>query len=381
MVSLVLVWPQALNPSEPGAWDAAVLDSPAWRNDVPSPSPVSVPGSWRQRHSFLKAQEEEKEEGEEEDQYELPPCEALTLKIAPAHLPGSEENSLYLNHAGPLSPSKPPTPPLPPPPPLVQSQPTTLKATPEGMTKQGLPFRRPELSTPANMVPGLPKTPDEDIYVECEPDPVPALTRTLSSQVLVPPVPLPRTSVVPRSATTPWEARHGTGDAAFKGSAPKQRPPSVYPKSTPHLEVTQGLVAGRKPSLPSSTPTRHSSAPEEDNLLGQPWYSVNCNRHAVETALLRVQKDGAFIVRPSSEPQGPQPFTLVVLLHGHVFNVPIRQVDGGRHYALGREGKSPKEVFTSVTAMVQHYTQHPLPLVDRHSGSRQFTYLLFPAGP
>ncbi|XP_075418769.1 SH2 domain-containing protein 6 [Tenrec ecaudatus] len=297
-------------------------DPPAWRSDVPSPSPVSVPGSWRQR---------EEEEEEEEDQYELPPCESLPLKIAPAHLPDSdsEENSLYLNHSGPLGPSKPPAPPpLPPPPPLVQSQPTMLKATPnvpQGMRKQGLPFRRPEPKTPARMVPDLPKKPDEDIYLECEPDPVLALTRTLSSQVLVPPVPLPRTSVVPRE---------------------QGMPPS-----------------------------------KEDSLLGQPWYSVNCDRHAVETALLRVQKDGAFTVRPSSEPQGPQPFTLVVLLHRHVFNVPIRRVDGGRRYALGREGKSPKEVFTSVTAMVQHYKQHPLPLVDRHSGSRQFTCLLFPTRP
>lgn len=55
-------------------------------------------------------------------------------------------------------------------------------------------------------------------------------------------------------------------------------------------------------------------------------------------------QDGAYTVRPSSGPHGSQPFTLAVLLHGRVFNVPIRRVDGGHHYALGREGRNHEEV-------------------------------------
>ena len=31
---------------------------------------------------------------------------------------------------------------------------------------------------------------------------------------------------------------------------------------------------------------------QEGNLLGQPWYSGNCDRHAAESALLRCQKVG-----------------------------------------------------------------------------------------
>nr|KAF6448742.1 SH2 domain containing 6 [Rousettus aegyptiacus] len=85
-------------------------------------------------------------------------------------------------------------------------------------------------------VPGSPKKPDEDIYLECEPSPVPALPQTLSSQVLMPPVPLPRTSAVPRPTTAPKEPRNDS-------------------------------------SLPC-----------------QPWYSENCDRHAVESALLGCQK-------------------------------------------------------------------------------------------
>lgn len=45
------------------------------------------------QHPFPEAQEEE---DEEEHKYELPPCEALPLRPAPAHLPGTEEESLYL---------------------------------------------------------------------------------------------------------------------------------------------------------------------------------------------------------------------------------------------------------------------------------------------
>ena len=57
-------------------------------------------------------------------------------------------------------------------------------------------------------------------------------------------------------------------------------------------------------------------------------------------------QDGAYTIRPSSGPHGSQPFTLAVLLHGRVFNIPIRQLDGGRHYALGREGRNHEEVGT-----------------------------------
>uniref|UniRef100_A0A5F7ZEX1 SH2 domain containing 6 n=1 Tax=Macaca mulatta TaxID=9544 RepID=A0A5F7ZEX1_MACMU len=241
------------------------VDSPGWREDAPSPSFLPAPGTWRH-----KAQEED----EEENKYELPPCEALPLSLAPAHLPGTEEDSLYLDHSGPLGPSK-PSPPLPQP----------------------------------SMVLGPPKKPDEDLYLECEPD------------------------------------------------------------------------AGRKSSFPSVAPVGSASTAEDSDLLAQPWYSGNCDRHAVESALLRLQKDGAYTVRPSSGPHGSQPFTLAVLLCGRVFNIPIRRLDGGRHYALGREGRNHEELFSSVATMVQHFMRHPLPLVDRHSGSRELTCLLFPTKP
>ncbi|KAG5211431.1 hypothetical protein JEQ12_013860 [Ovis aries] len=211
------------------------------------------------QHPFLETPEEEEEE---EDKYELPPCEALLRHLTPAHLSGTEEDSLYSAQGG---------------------------AEPTGG---------------------------------------------------------------PEAELALWKAS-----------------PSLYSDSE-----------FPSPDGPSPS-TKDIRGAQEGNLLGQPWYSGNCDRHAAESALLRCQKDGAYTVRPSSGPHGTQPFTLAVLLHGRVFNIPIRRLADGRHYALGREGRNHEELFSSVAAMVQHYTQHPLPLLDRQSGSRQLTCLLFPTKP
>nr|XP_021531064.1 uncharacterized protein LOC105733037 isoform X8 [Aotus nancymaae] len=172
-------WTRHVGRAERTSSLGADTDSPGWREDAPSPSFLPAPGTWRH-----KAQEED----EEENKYELPPCEALPLSLAPAHLPGTEENSLYLDHSGPLDPSKP-----------LLPQPTMLKG---GVSlpvtrKQAPVFGRREQGASSRMVPGLPKKPDEDLYLECEPDPVLALTQTLSSQVLMPSGLLPRATVVP----------------------------------------------------------------------------------------------------------------------------------------------------------------------------------------
>ncbi|XP_040594417.1 SH2 domain-containing protein 6 isoform X2 [Mesocricetus auratus] len=342
---------------------ARCLDAPVWREKVPSPSFLPGPETWRHRHSFLKAQEE----GEDEDKYEVPPCEVPSLSLAHAQSLDSKEDSLYLDRPEPLGPSKPSSP-LP--------QPTVARGLPTNPTRPASGYHFP-LKTAMTLQPATPKQKpvfgsrgrgatatvvtdlaekhDEDIYLECEPDPLPALTRTSSSKVLIPPVPLPRTSGLSRPMVGHQEARNGALEASLK--------------------------ARRRLSAPSVVPALSTFATEEGSLLGQPWYSGSCDRQAVERALLHFQKDGAYTVRLSSGPHGSQPFTLAVLLRGRVFNIPIRQLDGGHHYALGREGRNHEELFPSVVAMVQHYMKHPLPLVDGHSGSRGFTCLLFPTKP
>ncbi|XP_064233990.1 SH2 domain-containing protein 6 isoform X12 [Aotus nancymaae] len=257
-------WTRHVGRAERTSSLGADTDSPGWREDAPSPSFLPAPGTWRH-----KAQEED----EEENKYELPPCEALPLSLAPAHLPGTEENSLYLDHSGPLDPSKP----LLPQPTMLKggvSLPVTRKQAPVFGRRGGSLLFLPEQGASSRMVPGLPKKPDEDLYLECEPDPVLALTQTLSSQVLMPSGLLPRATVVPRP-TFPQETWNGAADATSK--------------------------AGRKLSLPSAAPTGSASAVEDGNLLAQPWYSGNSDRHAVETALLRLQKVGSHGARAFSE--------------------------------------------------------------------------------
>ncbi|XP_026643773.1 SH2 domain-containing protein 6 [Microtus ochrogaster] len=246
--------------------------------------------------------------------------------------------------------------------------------------KQGPGFGRRGRGAPARVVTDLEEKHNEDIYLECEPEPLPALTRTPSSKVLIPPVPLPRTSGLPKSMVAHWESWKGTVDTPLKGSALNREAASVCPKISSHLDVTQGLSAGRRLSASSIVPAQSTSAVEDGSLRGQPWYSGNCDRQAVERALLHFQKvDICALLAFSEIPSIHCPWA--VLLKGRVFNIPIRQLDGGHHYALGREGRNHEELFSSVAAMVQHYTKHPLPLVDRHSGSRGFTCLLFPTKP
>ncbi|XP_076423054.1 SH2 domain-containing protein 6 isoform X3 [Peromyscus maniculatus bairdii] len=345
---------------------ARCVDTPLRRENVPSPSFLPGPETWRHRHPFFKAQEEV----EEEDKYELPPCEVPPLSLAPAQSLGSKEDSLYLDRPGPLGPSK-PSAPLPQPA-MARGLPTNPSFPTRPASGYHFPLKPAMSLQPATPKPGpvsgrrgqgasarvvtdLAKKNDEDIYLECEPDPLPALTRTTSSKALIPPVPLPRTSGLPRPMLGHQEARNGAEDATMK--------------------------AGRRLSVPSIAPALSTSAAEDGSLLGQPWYSGDCDRPAAERALLHFQKDGAYTVRLSSGPHSSQPFTLAVLLKGRVFNIPIRQLDGGHHYALGREGRNHEELFPSVAAMVQHYRKHPLPLVDRHSGSRGSICLLFPTKP
>ncbi|XP_076990909.1 SH2 domain-containing protein 6 isoform X11 [Tamandua tetradactyla] len=186
------------------------LDSPARSEDTPGPSPPPAPGTWAPR-----------EEGEEEEgAYELPPREARPRRLAPARLPGTEDDSLYSG-----------------------------------------------LSAPARGVPGLPEKPEEDIYLECEPSPVPALTRTLSSQGLVPPVPLPRTLALHRPIGAPQEARKQERDPLF---------PLEAPQGVPQLLRTEvcGVSRGTHGTGTAMLLRAPCSAPKSSSPRWRPWCST-----------------------------------------------------------------------------------------------------------
>lgn len=65
------------------------------------------------------------------------------------------------------------------------------------------------------------------------------------------------------------------------------------------------------------------------------------------TANAPVFQDGAFMVRKSSGQDAQQPYTLVVLFKGKVYNIPVRFMPATQQYALGRE-KRGEEVLENL---------------------------------
>ncbi|XP_027714459.1 SH2 domain-containing protein 6-like [Vombatus ursinus] len=277
--------------------------SPSWKEEaLMSPSSGS-PG--------LLSQWDAEEEDDGDAEYELPPCESLPLKMAPACPLPLEKNELYLDRSITPGPVKP----VLQPPQLLAA--LSLQEAVGGGDHSG----RKDLTVSGGTGLAGEEDSEEAIYLE------PIRDQALDSQAPPPPTMIPRPTVTPRSAykptSVPQEARSGTKDMACNAALCNPLPP-----------------AGRKP------PKENTPADEEASMLSQPWYSAHCDRHTVENALLHLQKDGTYTVRPSSDSQGLKPFTLAVFFHGHVYNIPIWWLDARLQYALGREGKNSEKITT-----------------------------------
>ncbi|XP_073509806.1 SH2 domain-containing protein 6 isoform X1 [Phyllobates terribilis] len=123
---------------------------------------------------------------------------------------------------------------------------------------------------------------------------------------------------------------------------------------------------------------KHNQRSEDLGVMGRPWYGGEMERRDAERALRRINKDGCFLVRLSSSQNQTQLYTLAVLYHDHIYNIPIRAV-GNDGFSLGKEGKRYEEVFPSVTHLIEHYQHEPLNLVNRQTSERECTALLYPA--
>ncbi|KAM3831002.1 SH2 domain-containing protein 6 isoform 2-T3 [Vipera latastei] len=88
----------------------------------------------------------------------------------------------------------------------------------------------------------------------------------------------------------------------------------------------------------------------------------------------------AFMVRQSSNRSPRQPFTLVVFYKNHIYNVPIHYQESSCQFALGKDGKS-RELFDSVSSIIQKYSERPLVLIDGSTFAKEQTCLLFPVTP
>ncbi|CAL8345566.1 unnamed protein product [Lota lota] len=131
-------------------------------------------------------------------------------------------------------------------------------------------------------------------------------------------------------------------------------------------------------------PTAFSTGMKSTKATGNEdneWFTGDCKRKHAEDLLLKINKDGAFLIRPSSSQDPQQPYTLAVLYREKVYNIPIRFVVEMQGYALGKVGKDFEDTFQSLQDIIVHHKNNQLVLIDSMSQSIQKTYLVHPARP
>ncbi|KAM3927160.1 SH2 domain-containing protein 6 [Leptodactylus fuscus] len=263
------------------------------------------------------------EEEEEDDLYELPPCD-LQSRPLPCVWTAQENESAYLGimllrHLVHHSLSSPP---LQKPPPPDRTQ--------QGQWQQRPPPKQTRPGPPTKHGPPLP-LPDRRMSLPC-------------TAMRSPPV---CNNNFPR----------GMDDLYLT---------LLETQISTHTDIATGTEGKPKPQS------------EDLEVTGRPWYGGEMERKEAETALRRINKDGCFLVRVSSSQNQMQPYTLAVLYHDHIYNIPIRAV-ADRGFSLGKEGKRNEEVFPSVVHLIEHYQHEPLNLVNRQTSERECTALLYPA--
>ncbi|MEJ1286625.1 SH2 domain containing 6 [Cricetulus griseus] len=269
------------------------------------------PCSLCHQHPFLKAQEEV----EEEDKYELPPCEVQPLSLAHAQPLDSKEDSLYLDRSGPLGPSK-PSPPLP--------QPSMARGLPTNPTRPASGYHFPKLVLRRSVTKGA-RPLLTDAHDCC-------FSLFLSG----------------RGATARVAHDCSPGCSQCKKLAVKEEVnPGGGRRPRVGLQVEGSSLEGQLSSDQTSCVPGSSGCLVESSFQLSLLLLSAGRRLSVPSVVPALStfaaEDGAYTVRLSSGPHSSQPFTLAVLLRGRVFNIPIRQLDGGHHYALGREGRSHEE--------------------------------------
>uniref|UniRef100_A0A3B3DSB0 SH2 domain-containing protein n=1 Tax=Oryzias melastigma TaxID=30732 RepID=A0A3B3DSB0_ORYME len=152
------------------------------------------------------------------------------------------------------------------------------------------------------------------------------------------------------------------------------QPPAPHQPKRNQGEGTMGTSRAVTPDRKQSTQTRTS---QDADVCNKPWYASACDRRTADEALMRFNKNGAFMVRKSSGHDAQQPYTLVVFYKGRVYNIPIRFIANTQQFALGRE-KRGEEVWPD---RVSNHQKNPLVLIDTQSNSKDTAKLSFPIKP
>ncbi|KAM4616166.1 lymphocyte cytosolic protein 2 isoform 2-T2 [Polymixia lowei] len=367
---------------------------------------------------------------EDGDMYEAPPCERPAVKVPPRQV---EENVYLERSSNPVVPQRQAAPPPRPnkvaPMGKVLKQPpqhegeefyvdTNGKKPPEidrkekpgkkAAHKKMAPPPTRSISTPAPFPAPAPQF-EEDVYLDpneeqgdndelyleptaCPPPsrgsgmmPLPPKTSAMPSQMTMmkPPVPRAKSSLLLpsfnelKTVPPPSDVRRSTFPANFPPPTPSIKPllPASLKEAKPSPPPPP--IVDAKPTVSSTGTKTTKQAGNED----REWFAGDCKRKTAEDLLLRVNRDGAFLIRHSSAQNARQPYTLAVLYRQKVYNIPIRFLEETQGYALGKEGKKNEEIFSSLQEMISHHKKNQLLLIDSKSQAKHTTYLTHPARP
>ncbi|XP_051279586.1 B-cell linker protein isoform X1 [Dicentrarchus labrax] len=351
---------------------------------------------------------------DDSDMYEAPPCERPAVKVPQRQV----EENVYLERTS--NPAVPQRQAAPPPRPVKFSKPQqhadfyyespNTKKPPE-VDRNEKPGRKkmmpppPVRSAPAPV--SVPNT-EEDVYLDpneeqednddlyleptaaCPPPAPRAPTRmppcpktvTVPSPkpMMKPPVPRAKSnSLLPSlnelKAAPSIEARRATFPNKLPVPTPLVKPPPILKESKP--SPPNPPMVATKPMASSGGMRATKQSGNEDKQ----WFAGDCNRKTAEDLLLKVNKDGAFLIRHSSAQSTRQPYTLAVLYQQKVYNIPIRFLEETRGYALGKEGKKNEEIFSTLDEMISHHKNNQLFLIDSKSQAKHTAYLTHPVRP
>ncbi|XP_013867169.1 SH2 domain-containing protein 6 [Austrofundulus limnaeus] len=216
---------------------------------------------------------------------------------------------------------------------------------------------------------------DNDVYLEpeaaCSPPPrgllpSPKTGPPAHKPMMKPPVPRAQT----HSAFPSLNEVKTTPDEERRASFPTKLPPPPTPGAKPPFPVTR-KEPKPMPPVPSITDTKSVGGLRK--LSGnedKEWFAGDCNRKKAEELLQKVRKDGAFLIRYSSNQTPQQPYTLAMLYQQKVYNIPIRFTGDTHSYALGKEGKINEIVFASLDEMISYHRQNQILLIDSRSQAK-----------
>ncbi|XP_073322344.1 SH2 domain-containing protein 6 isoform X2 [Pagrus major] len=340
---------------------------------------------------------------EEGDMYEAPPCELKAAKVPQRQV---EENVYLERTSSPAVPGRQPPPPRPVKALRPQQRPENFHY--DHNTKKPPEIDRTEKPGRKMMMPPSPVRPlpvsntEEDVYLDPNEEqednddlylePTAARSPAHREPAWVPPSPKP--ALVPPPI-------HGVKPPVPRAKSSSLLPPLNDVKPAPRVEARRATLPGiLHPSIPKPpplvkpvppnppladtkpvAPSVGMRAPKQSGNEDKGWFAGDCNRKAAEELLLRVNKDGAFLIRHSSAQSARQPYTLAVLYQQKVYNVPIRFLEETRGYALGKEGKKNEEIFGTLDEMISHHKNNQLLLIDSKSQAKHTAYLTHPARP